>query len=101
MVHLISCSPGAAASPALPPHQRLVYAPDSRVGVRVHGALLERQLLGHQLVELGGSEHLVYAYESSPGVTALVPHEQIEPIGHDWRQLIWNCQADTLQEIAA
>jgi DEAD/DEAH box helicase domain-containing protein len=98
---LVKGNPGRVAAPALPPHQRLVYAPDSRVGVRIHGALLERQLLGHQLVELGGSEHLVYAYESSPGVKALVPHEQIEPIGHDWRQLIWDSQADTLQEIAA
>lgn len=81
--------------------ERLVYAPRSRVGVRINGAIIERELLGHKLLDLEGTQHLVYTYETAPGVTGMVFHDQVEPIGHDWRHLLWNAQSGTVEEIAA
>jgi len=91
----------AASRPDLPPHQRLIYAPQSCVGVRIHGAIHERRLLEHRLLEIPGTEHLAYAYETSPGVTALVFHDQVEPIGNDCRQVVWDTQTGSVWDIAA
>lgn len=85
----------------LGPHQCLIYAPHSTVGVRINGVIHERQLLGHQLLDFAGGQHLAYTYEAAPGVTGLVFHDQVEPVGHDWRQVIWDRGSDTVQEIAA
>ena len=81
--------------------ERLIYAPGSVVGVRIGGVIVERRLLGHQLLAMGGTEHLAYLYESGAGVNAMVPHDQIEPVGHDWRHVVWDPQLDTVREIAA
>lgn len=83
------------------PGERLIYAPGSVVGVRFHGALLERKLLNHQVVALNGQETLLYAYETAPGVSALVPHDQIEATGHDWRHVLWDPVSGSVREIAA
>lgn len=87
--------------PAAQPGERLIYAPGSVVGVRINGAILERRLLQHQLLTIGNCPQLVYLYESAQGVTAIVPHDQVEPVGHDWRHVLWDTQQDTVREIAA
>jgi DEAD/DEAH box helicase domain-containing protein len=92
---------GAPAAPELAPDQCLIFAPRSKVGVRMNGVIHERQLLGHQMLDFAGGQHLAYTYEASPGVTGLVFHDQVEPIGHEWRQVIWDRGSDTVQEIAA
>ncbi|MDT0506922.1 DEAD/DEAH box helicase [Novosphingobium sp. MMS21-SN21R] len=94
-------SPGSAETLDLHGGQRLIYAPHSKVSVRIRGNIVERELLHHQLLEVGGAKHLVYSYEAGPGVTGVVFHDQIEPIGHEWRQLIWDEETDTVEEIAA
>lgn len=91
----------ASGSVNLAPDQCLIYAPHSTVGVRINGVIHERQLLGHEMLDYGGSRHLAYSYESAPGVKGLVFHDQVEPIGHDWRQVIWDRGSDTIREIAA
>lgn len=91
----------ARAMPELRDGERLIFAPQSTVGVRINGMVHERLLLGHRMLDLEGSEHLAYTYEVSPGVTGMVFHDQVEPIGHEWRQVIWDRGSDTVQEIAA
>lgn len=92
---------GSLALPDLSPDQCLIFAPHSTVGVRINGVIQERQLLGHEMLEYAGRQHLAYTYQSAPGVTGMVFHDQVEPIGHDWRQVIWDRGSDTLQELAA
>ncbi len=92
---------GPAKGADLGPDQCLIFAPQSTVGVRINGMVHERQLLGHQMLDYAGAKHLAYTYQSAPGVTGMVFHDQVEPIGHDWRQVIWDLGSDTLQEIAA
>lgn len=87
--------------PQLNAHQRLIFAPKSKVSVRINGNLVERRLLGHKLVDFNGCQHLAYVYESEPGISAMVFHDQIEPTGHDWRQVVWNTNNNTVEEIAA
>ncbi|QDM40387.1 DEAD/DEAH box helicase [Altererythrobacter sp. TH136] len=81
--------------------QRLIFAPGSHVAVRINGELQDRRLKAHQLVTMSDVQHLMYSYETSPGVFALVPHEQVEPIGHDWRYLLWDPATGEAEEIAA
>lgn len=98
---LEASDPARLVIPNLEEGERMVYAAGSLVGVRINGTLAERRLLGHQLLPFAGREHLVYLYESETGVTALVPHDQIEPVGHEWRHVLWDPSSDTLREIAA
>jgi DEAD/DEAH box helicase domain-containing protein len=81
--------------------EQIIFAPASVVGVRHNGTLHERRLLGHQLFPIGDAQQLMYRYESRPGVAAFVPHELIEPIGHDWRHMLWNPETNALREIEA
>ena len=53
------------------------------------------------MLEISGTDHLAYAYETAPGVTALVFHDQVEPIGNDWRQVVWDTQTGSVWDIAA
>lgn len=92
---------GALVGPDLGPDQRLIFAPQSTVGVRINGVIHERQLVGYQMLDFAGGTQLAYTYQSAPGVTGMVFHDQVEPIGHDWRHVIWDLGSDTLQEIAA
>lgn len=87
--------------PALRGSQRLIYAAGSVVGIRVHGALQQRELLRPQLLDAGGGEQLFYHYAADSARTALVPHELIEPVGQNWRQVLWDPSTDTIEEIAA
>lgn len=80
--------------------ERLIYAPGSTVGVRMHGALHERRLIEHSLTSVCGTEQLMYLYESGPGVSALVPHDLIELVGHDWRHLVWDPRDNSTKELS-
>ncbi len=63
-----------------------LFAPGSIVGVSIHGELRMRKLLGHQFVNLDGTDRLMYNYEVEGG-TALVSATAIRPVGSDWRFL--------------
>lgn len=79
----------------------MVFAPDSEVGVRTRGGLVQRRLLQPQFVSLRGEELLMYRYETAPGVEAWVAHDEVEPIGHNWRKAIWTPSTNVIREIAA
>lgn len=87
--------------PVLEDGQRLIYAAGSIVGIRIHGALAERKIIAPQLVQHGDGEQLFYRYAAEGARTALVPHELIEPLGQDWRLVLWDPSTDTIEEIAA
>lgn len=89
------------AAQACPAGEIMIYAPGSIVGVRINGALVERELLGHNIVDFAGSKFLGYFYNSQPGVSSIIPHDQIEAIGHEWRQVLWDPQVNEIREIAA
>jgi DEAD/DEAH box helicase domain-containing protein len=63
-----------------------LFAPGSMVGVSIHGEMRMRKLLGHQFVNLDGTDRLMYNYEVEGG-TALVSATAIRPVGSDWRFL--------------
>lgn len=88
----------ASASPA---GEIMIFAPGSTVGVRINGVLAERELLGHNLIDFAGGSFLGYFYAAQPGVRAIVPHDQIEVIGHDWRRVLWDPKSNAIREIAA
>jgi DEAD/DEAH box helicase domain-containing protein len=76
-----------------------IYAPGSQVGVPFNGMLVERQLLEHQIIEFEGQEHLAYRYDTGRGGVGLVMHHQIQPVGHDWRQLLWDRSTNQIREL--
>jgi DEAD/DEAH box helicase domain-containing protein len=92
----------AAPPPApveLPEGKHLVFAPSSRVSVRVRGQTIERVLLEPQLLAIGNSEQLMYRYEDAPGVQAWVAHDQVEAVGNDWQRAIWDPATNHLEPL--
>ena len=73
-----------------PDGELIVYAPGSIVSVMQNGALLERTLIGPQMLPFGGSEMLVYSYETGRGALGMVPHDQVQPTGQDWSMAYWD-----------
>ncbi|KKC24358.1 hypothetical protein WP12_19885 [Sphingomonas sp. SRS2] len=84
-----------------PDGEFIVYAPGSELGVRVRGELVERTLLEPQLMNLQGDDLLVYRYESKPGVSAWVSHDQLETVGQNWRRVLWSPADNVIRELAA
>lgn len=78
-----------AGSPRLKPGEHLIFAPGSKMGVSVHGEIVERRLIEPQLLTLGDVDTVMYRYEANPGVQAWVPHEQLRTTGQDWHYAIW------------
>ncbi|WP_165938498.1 DEAD/DEAH box helicase [Parafrankia sp. BMG5.11] len=70
--------------------KQLIFAPSSRVSVKIRGQTVERVLLEPQMLAIGGGEQLMYRYEDLSGSQAWVAHDQVEPIGNDWQRAIWN-----------
>jgi DEAD/DEAH box helicase domain-containing protein len=94
--------PPSISTPAAlpdPTGDLIIYAPQSKVGVRVRGVLHERTLLEPQLLNLQNSDVLMYRYEAAPGVHAWVPHDQIEAMGQDWQRAIWNPASNAIREL--
>ncbi len=81
--------------------ERLIYAPESEVGVPIKGVIAHRKLLGHQTIAIGEVEHLAYRYETDGDALGLVLHDQIVPIGSNWRQVLWDPTTDQVREIEA
>jgi DEAD/DEAH box helicase domain-containing protein len=95
---LRSGSPVEIAKQVAGDDEILVYAPQSEVGVRYRGQLLERRLIEPQFLATAAGEQLMYRYEVQPGVQAWVAHDQVEPIGHDWRRVLWNPLTNNFRE---
>ena len=79
----------------------LVFAPNSRVAFNFRGTLVERELIEPQFIATGDGETLMYRFETAPGVQGWVAHDQVKPVGHDWRRAIWNPFTNVIEEIAA
>lgn len=79
----------------------LIYAPHSKVGLRMRGEIIERTLLEPQFLTAGDEELLMYRYQTEASGHAWVSHKQIEPIGNDWRYALWNPAANEIKELVA
>lgn len=90
---------GAEPDMVVPGGKHLVFAPSSRVSIRVRGEAFERELLEPQLLAIGDIEQLMYRYETAPGVQAWVAHDQVEPVGNDWRRAIWDPATNVLEPL--
>jgi DEAD/DEAH box helicase domain-containing protein len=87
--------------PQLEAGEILVFAPESQVAVRVRGVLEERKLVEPQFLSMGEQDVLMYKYESAPDVHAWVAHDQVQAIGSDWSQVIWNPHSNQYREVEA
>lgn len=76
----------------------LIYAPGSEVVISHNGVLLERRLLGQQVLDVGGTLHLFYRYETEDGA-GFVPHDKVKPTGVDWRQVYWDPTTGEVREV--
>jgi DEAD/DEAH box helicase domain-containing protein len=83
-----------------PPGMFMVYAPGSLVGVRVRGSFQERRLLAPKIACIGDNDVLGYQYECE-GASGWLPHDYVEPVGHDWRHVFWSPASNEIREVAA
>jgi DEAD/DEAH box helicase domain-containing protein len=90
-----------AGAPELASGEIMVFAPESEVAVRVRGVLEERKLIEPQFLSMGEQDVLMYRYEAAPDVHAWVAHDQIQAIGSNWSQVIWNPSSNQFREIEA
>lgn len=98
-----SLSPDPSApAPAVPAHgQIMIYAPETLIGVQIQGNFIERRIIKPELVMIGDDEELMYRYDLGERGTGLVRHDRVEPVGQDWRRVMWDPETDEIQEIAA
>ncbi|WP_445193916.1 DEAD/DEAH box helicase [Sphingomonas sp. Tas61C01] len=82
-------SPAASPAIVLKAGEYQIFAPGSEVGVISKGQAHERRLLEPQLLSHADHDVVMYRYESSPGVNAWVPHEQLQATGQNWKLAIW------------
>lgn len=77
-----------------------VYKPGSVVAVLSNGNLIERTLVEPKLLDLlnTGQKTLLYTYARN-GVTALVPHDQVQTTGQDWSWILWNPETSEYQDM--
>jgi DEAD/DEAH box helicase domain-containing protein len=83
-----------------PPGMLMIFAPGSTVGARVRGSFQERKLLAPKIVRVSDNDVLGYDYECEGG-SGWLPHDYVEPIGHDWRHVYWSPVSNEIQEVAA
>jgi DEAD/DEAH box helicase domain-containing protein len=86
--------------PELASGEIVVFAPESEVAVRVRGVLEERKLIEPQFLSMGEQDVLMYKYEAAPDVHAWVAHDQVQAIGSNWSQVIWNPSSNQFRAIA-
>lgn len=79
----------------------LIFAPGSRVSVRGKGGSAERTVLEAEFVSVGEARVLMYRCEAPNGAKAWVAHDQVDPLGNDWRRVLWNPSSNELTELAA
>jgi DEAD/DEAH box helicase domain-containing protein len=82
-------------------NQLLIFAPGTRVSVRSRGAVAERTILAAEFVSVGDAQVLMYRCEARDGAKAWVAHDHVEPLGNDWRRVLWDRSSDQLTELAA
>jgi len=82
-----------------PDGELIIYAPGSIVSVMQNGALLERTLIGPQMLPFGGSEMLVYSYETGRDALGMVPHDQVQQTGQEWSMAYWNPKTNEIRRI--
>jgi DEAD/DEAH box helicase domain-containing protein len=87
--------------PSLEAGEVLVFAPQSEVSVRIRGALEERKIIEPQYLSMGDQDVLMYKYEAAPDVHAWVAHDQVQAVGDNWRQLIWNPASNQYRPVCA
>lgn len=73
-----------------PEGEFVIYTPGSVVSVMQQGVLLERTLIQPQMLPFGGEEMLVYSYDTGGRGLGMVPHDQVQPTGHEWSMSYWN-----------
>ena len=88
-------------APSLTEGEILVFAPESEVSIRVRGVLEERRLIEPQFLSMGNIDVLMYRYESAPNVHAWVAHDQVQAIGNNWGQVIWNPSTNQFRPVDA
>lgn len=98
---LVRQDPRAAVSPSVSDGERIVYGPGSEVMVRYRGELQSRTLLQPRLMDIDDETRLMYEYTAEGGISGLVSHDHIEPIGANWRHAVWNPMSGALREIGA
>jgi DEAD/DEAH box helicase domain-containing protein len=91
----------AATLPDVPEGHVLIFAPQSRVGLRLRGEVIERTLLEPQFVSSGDEDILMYQYDTGVSGKGWVAHNQVEPVGSEWRYALWDPAANAIREIAA
>jgi DEAD/DEAH box helicase domain-containing protein len=96
-----SVSTQPVEGPALAAGEIMVFAPESEVAVRVRGVLEERKLIEPQFLSMGDEDVLMYRYEAAPDVHAWVAHDQVQAIGSNWSQVIWNPSSNRFRAIDA
>jgi DEAD/DEAH box helicase domain-containing protein len=88
--------PGASAAGEI-----MIFGPGSIVGARIRGNFQERTLLAPRYAKVGDNDVLGYDYECREGARGWVPHDFLEPIGHDWHHALWNPSSNAIREVAA
>lgn len=82
-----------------PDGELIVYSPGSVVSIMQNGTLLERALVAPQLLPFGGSEMLVYSYDTGGRGMGMVPHDQVQQTGQDWSFSFWNPKTGEMRAI--
>lgn len=77
----------------------VIFAPGSIVAILHNGMLVERELVQPRLFDLGSAKMLMYKYLGPEDGECLVPHDQIQATGVDWRYAIWNPATGQIREI--
>jgi DEAD/DEAH box helicase domain-containing protein len=76
-----------------------IYAAGSELGALSQGHLIPRRITGHQMVNISGTEQLMYSYDCEDGTSAWVSHDCLRPIGLDWHFL--ENRSDAAGEVGA
>lgn len=98
----LTCStPLPDALPTAPPGEVLIFAPQSKVTLRLRGELLERTLLEPQFMSNEGQDVLMYRYDTGTSGQGWVAHSQVEGAGGEWQYAFWNPAANEIKALAA
>lgn len=81
----------------VPAGQHLIFAPGSLVSFKKQGLEYERKLLAPKLFEFPSGDMLFYRYKCEADTQAWVPHDAVEPSGHQWSQVFWDPQTDEMR----
>lgn len=95
---LTSCQPPRESELELG-DQWLIYAPGSRVMIKIRGQWLERELCEPQLVEIGEEVQLMYRYNAGDGAAGWVTADRITPSGNEWQRAMWDPASNNIARL--